>query len=289
MVALLLGTAMKSFFVLSTLSLALLTGCSSEKISVSNEAKQEKINTLLGKLSENKTKVEKVFDGPDDLTGVVALSDNGQKAIIWASKNGDVLLPGPAFDQKGDVLNETLRIEQGLGGNFSMILASTAEKESKAIIQGQSGRILTAFIDPNCIHCHTFFKEIQPLVQEGNIRIRYVLTGFLNESSEGKAAAILSAPNPLDALIKAEQNYDETKHSAGIEPLKTIPKNLQSSLKRNVDLLQLTGKMATPYFMFCDEHGQLQEVTGLPDVKKMVQSAQRAPDQSHPACINSEI
>lgn len=279
---------MKRVLMLSGLTLALLAGCSSSN-STNGPEKQEKINALLGSLSKGQSKAEKIFEGPDGLTGVVAVSANGQKTIIWASGNGDVLLPGPAFDQKGDVLNETMRLAQGLGGNIPMILASTTEKESRAVLQGDKGRILTAFIDPNCIHCHTFFKEVQPFIEEGNIRVRYVLTGFLTESSAGKAAAILSAPNPLEALTKAEQNYDEAKHSAGIEPLQTIPEELQATLKRNAGLLQQTGKMGTPYFMFCDEQGTLQNVEGLPDVKKMVQSAQKAPDQSHPACINPEI
>ena len=279
---------MKRVLMLSALTLALLAGCSSSN-STNGPEKQEKINALLGNLSKGQSKAEKIFEGPDGLTGVVAVSANGQKTIIWASGNGDVLLPGPAFDQKGEVLNETMRGAQGLGGNIPMILASTTEKESKAILQGEKGRILTVFIDPNCIHCHTFFKEVQPFIKEGNIRVRYVLTGFLTESSAGKAAAILSAANPLEALTKAEQNYDEAKHSAGIEPLQTIPEEFQAALKRNAGLLQQTGKMGTPYFMFCDEQGTLQNVEGLPDVKKMVQSAQKAPDQSHPACINPEI
>lgn len=59
---------------------------------------------------------------------------------------------------------------------------------------------LTVVMDPNCPHCHTYFKMIQPYVQQGKIYLRVLPVSVLDrEKGNATIINVLSASSPAAA------------------------------------------------------------------------------------------
>jgi len=78
------------------------------------------------------------------------------------------------------------------------------------IQEGSKGPIIYDFYDPNCPYCHEIYTWLQNPIHNKQIQVRFITVGFLTPSSAGKAAAILSAKDPLAAL-KLNENKFSTK------------------------------------------------------------------------------
>jgi thiol:disulfide interchange protein DsbG len=90
------------------------------------------------------------------------------------------------------------------------------------------------------------------------------VVGVLMESSPGKAASILAAPDPAAALDRNERGFSpETGYGAAIDdPL--ADDAVMAKLKHNVELLRLTGSEAVPTLVFHVTDGTAVIVTGAP-------------------------
>ena len=111
------------------------------------------------------------------------------------------------------------------------------------IEEGSKGPILYDFLDPNCPYCHQTYVWLQNPVDGGQLRVRFVIVGFLSPSSKGKAAAILAAPEPLAALRRTEKGFAMTQNGpeGGIEPADAaVIANVQKQLQFNQS--RLDGK-----------------------------------------------
>lgn len=269
-------------------SLALIGCGNNQKVDAKSETKisessQENLNKILQHISQGQATVEKTFVGPDGLVGVIAKDTQGQSIVLWASPGGEILIPGAAIDAKGNNLNETMRLELGLDSSIEATLSQAANPNSRSIMQGVQGPILTVFIDPNCIHCHHLFKASQKPIREGKLRVRFVLNGFLTETSKGIAAAIIGSADPLASLLKAENGYDEKKGLAGLPPLSPVPKELAAIIDENNKTLQTAGGVSTPTLLFCDkEDSKVKIVRGAPqNFDTLVQTLSA---EGHPSC-----
>ena len=111
------------------------------------------------------------------------------------------------------------------------------------IEEGSKGPILYDFLDPNCPYCHQTYVWLLNPVDGGQLRVRFVIVGFLSPSSKGKAAAILAAPEPLAALRRTEKGFAMTQNGpeGGIEPADAaVIANVQKQLQFNQS--RLDGK-----------------------------------------------
>lgn len=283
---------MRKLHLYSTLALSIfLFGCGGAdntqpqvKKSGLSEEETQNLGRLLSDVTQGKGSLEKTFEGPDGLIGVVGKEGNGDFFIVWASPNGKILLPSVAIDSDGNNLNETMRMSAGLDDPKTHSLTMASHPNTKSILQGDAGPIVTVFIDPNCVHCHHFFKEVQAPISEGRLRVRYILTGFLNESSKGIAAAILASSNPLASLIEAETNYDEKTNQAGLEPLSTVSDEIEKTLLGNVEILELAvGRISTPALIYCKKDGSgVEAILGAPT--NLNAFLNEISDDGHPAC-----
>jgi thiol:disulfide interchange protein DsbG len=251
--------------------------------STTSESSTENLDKILQHISQGQAKIEKTFPGPDGLMGIIAKDMQGQSIVLWASPGGEILIPGAAIDRDGNNLNETMRLELGLDSPSAATLTRAANPNSRAIIQGTQGPVLTVFIDPNCIHCHHLFKDVQKPISEGKLRVRYVLNGFLNDTSKGIAAAIISSKDPLAALLKAENGYDEKKGLAGLAPLSPVPEELASIIDENNKTLQAAGGVSTPTLLFCNtKDNSVTVARGAPqDLEALLSTLS---EDGHPAC-----
>ncbi|MDD4888145.1 MAG: hypothetical protein PHO64_14725, partial [Thiomonas sp.] len=72
--------------------------------------------------------------------------------------------------------------------------------EAHWVQEGAGPRIVYIFFDPNCPYSHKLYLATRAEVGKAGLQLRWIPVGQLEASSPGKAAAILSAPDPLAAF-----------------------------------------------------------------------------------------
>lgn len=158
------------------------------------------------------------------------------------------------------------------GGAAAPAMAAPAEEAHDDWARLESGhwvadgradapRIVYAFADPNCGYCNRFWLAARPFVESGQVQVRHLMVGIIGDDSPGKAAAILGANAPAEALAHNERNY----RSGGIRPLATVPPALRTKLEANEKLLRALGFHGTPGLVYLDAEGRLKRFPGLPD------------------------
>ena len=129
-------------------------------------------------------------------------------------------------------------------------------------------QIAYVFTDPNCPYCNQLWRDARPLVQSGQLQLRHILVGILRPSSQGKAAAILAAKSPEQALASHAQAYadasEKNPDTLGIAPLQRIPLSARDALANNVSLMNSIGLRATPATIWKNAQGLVQTRTGMP-------------------------
>ena len=245
----------------------------SKESATSEEETLEAAQALVTKASNGVARAESVFEGLGGMVGVVVAPVNGQpgasRSVVWISPDKSVVFPGPAVDIEGVNVSERFAQEHSGQGSAttstptaavdkSALLERAAATESGSFVQGRRGPVITAIVDLNCVHCNTLFSSAQPLIQEGKVRVRYVLAGFMSPTSVPKAAAVLGARDKVAALRKAEEDYSKNGPN-GAAP--KFDAKHEPTIAANTQLLQDTGEPATPYLFYCDK--ETQEVKGI--------------------------
>lgn len=256
------------------------------KDAASIELAQELVSTS----SKGEMKADSLFDGPDGLHGIIVsrVSQPDAKQVVWASENMEVLLPSIAFDRSGTILNDKALEEHGggnvqpiSGGQESYISASELGDElvGEGFIVGKKGPLITAFMDPNCGYCNQLYKSVKPEIDAGNLRVRFIMVGFLQPSSTTRSATILSARNPGRALAEDEEKFGSGGIS-GAAPSAEMEQKVQA----NTELMGRAGRVATPAIFSCPEGSETPTYsTGAPqDIKGFIDGLNKNP--SHPAC-----
>lgn len=214
----------------------------------SNQTDLDKAKSLVASVSQNKVTVEKVFEeSTTKQTGLVVNLPDGRKDIAWTNKEFSLLFP-QALDKTGASLNEKALTEQGVyvkAEEFAKML------EGKGFVVGKSGPIVTAFMDPNCIFCHLFYKEIMPLVKEGKVRVRFIMVGFLKPSSIPRSVAVLASADQAKALDTDEMNFNEKDEEGGLPPLKEERPDLVQKVNEDTQLMGKVGPISTPTLVAC--------------------------------------
>lgn len=202
--------------------------------------------------------------GPDGLTAAL-VSSGKQEAIVWIAGNGAAVLLGRAVGPDGQDLSHQAAVAMGIAPKTlaaSEVAAEVAKRQT--ILVGSKGPELTAFMDPNCIWCHKLYKDAEPLIKAGKLRLRVLLVGIIKASSPAKAAAILAAKDPAAALAEDEQKFDTANESGGIAPAKHVPPAIASAIDANGKLLAETGEPVTPTLLFKNHAGDWKILRGLP-------------------------
>ncbi|MGN8200154.1 thiol:disulfide interchange protein DsbG [Salinisphaera sp. RV14] len=110
--------------------------------------------------------------------------------------------------------------------------------------------VIYVFADPNCIYCHRFYQQAEPLVKAGKLQLQWALVGFLKSSSMGRAAAILSAKDPARALVENENGFDEDSEEGGIKPVASPSAKLKHVINRHYKQMSSAGGNGTPTLLY---------------------------------------
>ena len=150
--------------------------------------------------------------------------------LLWAGSVSVLLLPPPT---QAEPLPQVLRLApdstQGqayLQEAWRYFLAQPGVQTEPA--QGPV-RLMVVF-DPDCIHCHDLWLALRRYSHSG-VSIRWVPVAVVRASTLNKAAAIVSAPDPAQALRQDEMNFDSVRHEGGILPLYQVPARLAEAIR----------------------------------------------------------
>ena len=206
------------------------------------------------------------FDAPGGLTGYAGILQQ-QPLAVYVTSDGKQAIIGSMVDAKGvDLTREpvTRLVSKPISDKTLKLLEQSAWIAAGA---NTAPRVVYTFTDPNCPYCNKFWNDAQPWIKAGKVQVRHVIVGILGPTSPGKAAALLSAPNPQAALALHEQQH----RSGGIKPLAQIPVNVRTQLEANQELMQQLGFPATPATLYKDADGNIQTVMGAPSGDKLKQ------------------
>ncbi len=179
----------------------------------------------------------------EKMTAVGVKTADGNKVVAY--KIGDLLVIGAVFDSNGRnlaVLNkqDVIPVE-----DLSKVV-SRVDKEAAVIEEGanKDAPLIYVFSEPVCPACKAFAQGIQPLVDQGKLRVKWVLVSFLSKQSPNKIQALLDAEDPAKALV---ENYKNLKgHEGGIAPAPKVSAEVEKKIQAGLRLMQEAGIGGTP-------------------------------------------
>ena len=117
---------------------------------------------------------------------------------------------------------------------------------------------LTVFMDPNCDHCHAFFKQLLPYTQQGKLYLRVVPITLVDPATSRKDMyAIMSSGNPAEAWTAA---VNGTKPAAVASPSDKVVMAISNNDKLFTDW-QLK---VTPYSVYRAKSGEVKVLAAEP-------------------------
>jgi hypothetical protein len=91
-----------------------------------------------------------------------------------------------------------------------------------------------------------------------------VLVGFLERTSQARAAAILASAHPAHALRFDEDHFDVAHEQGGIAPAEHIAPEILTALKQHLDAMSDVGGNGTPTLLYRAPNGTWTAQVGLP-------------------------
>ena len=207
------------------------------------------------------------FETPAGLTGYAA-SVEGQPLSIYLTEDKKYAVIGNLINAQGDDL--------GQEALYELVSAPQNEKiwqqleTAKWVLDGNTDakRIIYTFTDPYCPYCQKLREIADPYIAKGEVQLRHIMVGILQEDSIKKAAAILGADSPEKALQQHIQPADNPTENINEEALA----NGSLLVEENNLLMEQLGFMATPTSIYKDEKGHVRLIEGMPmrdDIDKL--------------------
>jgi thiol:disulfide interchange protein DsbG len=189
------------------------------------------------------------FPGPDGLTGWV-MKISGRNLIVYTTPTGNYVMSGALLDKTGTNLTKTYG-EKYLPKPDAAKLAAALAADGTLVEEGvPQAPLLYAYADPNCIFCNKLWNELRPYLQSGKVRVRWVMLGFLKQTSKGRAAAIIAAKDRAGALSLDETQFDKQHEEGAIPPLDPIPSDIAKVLTLHETQMNDADGRGTPMLLF---------------------------------------
>ncbi|MDA8360592.1 MAG: thioredoxin fold domain-containing protein [Gammaproteobacteria bacterium] len=130
-----------------------------------------------------------------------------------------------------------------------------------SIREGHGPTAFAIFFDPNCPYCHHLYAQVQTLLRARTLTVEWIPVGILTLSSFGKAAALLRAPHPREALAAAENGFGPG--GGAIVPRRATA-SIGRALRINEQLLGEGGAQGVPFVVYRGANGRAHTITGDP-------------------------
>lgn len=233
---------------------------------------QEKHPDVVQLLVDRGVTIASTFDGPGGMTGYVGSMQGGPVAFYLTPDKQHVIV-GNMLNDEGENLT-TPKIQELVVGPQNEKAWGELEK-ANWVRDGNADApvIVYTFTDPNCPFCHRFRKAAEPWIDAGKVQLRHVMVGILAQDSLPKAATILGADNPGEALRINQKNHDE----GGIEIDRAIVSANAKQIRANNQLMSSLGLSATPstYFKNSDDEIEMKQGTPRPDEMSAIMGGPR--------------
>lgn len=212
-------------------------------------------------LIEQGLEIDSHFSTPGEMTGYIGTIPGGKQIVFFIPEDGSVAIIGTMIDARGRNLSRAYLSQYQRGPLAAQTYKNLQHADWIAEGADNPDRIVYAFLDPDCPYCWQLWKSARKYYDEG-VQVRYIIVAILGESSVHKAAAILAADNPKQALRRNERGFSH--HSGAIEPMKNIPDNLLAKITEHNSLMQKFGFNGTPAMVWKTEDGSVKTQNGLP-------------------------
>ena len=203
------------------------------------------------------------FDAGHGLTGWV-VSRAGNPNVVYTTADGQVALIGALIDDKGANLTPGFIEQYGANPALPGAFEDLGNSHFLAIKpNGPTKKIIYVVFDANCPYCSVAYRAFK---QHGgpNTEFRWVPVAYLKPDSANRAATMLDATDPVQALETNEEKFDEANHQGGIAAAASVPSAVASQLERNDKIMQRIGSTATPTILWKDDAGRVHDYEGLP-------------------------
>lgn len=240
---------------------------------MASAANEQQLPAPIEALQARGIQVVGTFETPGGLTGYAAIM--GQRPLaIYLTEDGERAIIGSMINSEGDFIHRGT-LQEMVAEPMSKRIWSQLEN-STWVAEGSedAARTVYVFSDPNCPYCHVFWEQAQPWVQAGKVELRHVMVGIIGKTSPNKAAAIITANNPEQALVKNKKSFKQ----GGITPMQDIPAQAHSKLKANLRLMGQLGLRGTPGVIYRDDQGTVQIWRGVPPEQAMSKVMGPAPE-----------
>lgn len=195
------------------------------------------------------------------LTGFV-VRYNGGTEVVYGQRG--YLLAGELISPQGVDLNPSYRSRFAPQPEYGAVIRRL-DQGGHLIVEGPAGAPrIYAIIDPNCSFCYRFYHMAEPMIAAGRLQVRWVLVGFLQSTSQARAAAILTAAQPAAALRIDEDRFDVAREHGGIAPARRVDAPIAAVLKAHLDAMDEVDGTGTPTLLFRKPDGHWSVQVGLP-------------------------
>lgn len=254
----------------STLSLSVLLAA----IGVTTAIAQTRPAALKGMERQGITVVGKLPDTGGMQTWAGYLDQ--QAVALYITPDGKHAIAGTMLDANGRDVTPAALDNMVAGAMTSTVWSSLEAARWIADGKSDAPRTVYVFTDMNCPYCNKLWSDARPWVDAGKVQLRHIVVGIIKENSAAKAAAVLSADNPTEALAQhsrlhtaenaraMQQGRPRPLSDRGVQPMQKIPPAIQAQIDSNHALLRSLRLNATPALVWKDANGHVKTRTGGP-------------------------
>jgi thiol:disulfide interchange protein DsbG len=240
---------------------------------LTREQRRERAQRLVEHIGDGQARAEEVFTAPSGLTGVVIDTGSG-KVVGWLPDTHEVLFIGAAFDVRGRNISQAEMLARGFaqpseapatgaGAVGANIAVFTALERAAGFVEGRRGPLIMALVDPECAFCSKLWRLTRQPIAEGRLRVRWIPVAIVAPTSEGRAAALLAAADPVRALTAQEMRTDRGGGTGGLAP-PTHEQRIQLGANNALLAAVTGGKPATPTLVSRGADGAPIVTSGVP-------------------------
>jgi thiol:disulfide interchange protein DsbG len=138
---------------------------------------------------------------------------------------------------------------------------------------------MIVFFDPNCPWCAQLWKTLYAKTPPSPHASAWIPIAYLNDSSGGKALAILRAADPGKALADNFVRFDTVARSGAIEPVGN-PSPRERARQQSYNSAWLSLFPASPLIVYRSRDGESYVQVGMPDADDFAALLEELPHES---------
>ena len=128
------------------------------------------------------------------------------------------------------------------------------------IEMGDGHHLIHVFTDPNCPYCADLYRSLKGLMEQWDLRVRWLPVAVVDATSAGKAAAWLQADDPLETLDISKTGFEPGIGGDVHEDVPTA--DTERRLAENHRLLARFAIPVVPTMLVMDRDGELKVFQG---------------------------